>query len=105
MKKTFTTMEANIDYLRDEESNITSSDRKDSYGNSHFQRHNKLKSFTGTKKFKTEREYYVKTPVVTTPTSVMPNQKFEERNRKVMFKKSHDNSIKIELRNIILIKS
>ena len=40
---------------------------------------------------------------MTTPTGVVLQQAFEERNRKLLFKKSHAKSIKIDLRNIILL--
>ena len=36
-----------------------------------------MTSFTGPKNFKTETEYYVKIPVVTTPTGVLIHQVFE----------------------------
>ena len=55
-KNTFTKLEANIDELGDEDSDLTSSDSEDRSGNSHFQLHNKSTSFTGTKKFKTDPE-------------------------------------------------
>ena len=48
-------MEENIDTLGEEDSNLTSSDIKEISGNSHFQFHNKMSSFTGTKKFKTDQ--------------------------------------------------
>ena len=62
MKKTFTTLEANIDELGDENYNLTSSDSNESSGNSHLQFHNKPTSFTGPKKFKIDTGYYVKIP-------------------------------------------
>ena len=52
-------MEANIDKLGDGDSDLTNSDNKKFGGNSHLQFHNKPKSFTGNKKFKTDYEYYV----------------------------------------------
>ena len=63
-----------------------------------------MTSFTGPKNFKIETEYYVKIPVVTTPTGVLIHQVFEEQNRKVLFKKSHGNYIKIDLSNVILLE-
>ena len=52
MKKNFTTQEVKIDELGDEDSDLTSSESKDSSGNIHFQYHNKLISLTGPDKFK-----------------------------------------------------
>ena len=98
-------MEVNIDELRDEDSNLTSFNSKDSSGNSHFQFHNKPTSFTGTNKFKPDPGYYVNIPGVIIPTGVVLNQEFEERNRNVLFKKSHDRSIKVDLNNVILLGS
>ena len=103
MKKTFTTLEANIDELGDEDSELTSSDSKDSSGNSHLKFHNKPTSFTGPKNFNTDPEDYVKIPGVTNPTCVVLQQEFEERNRNLLFKKSHAKSIKLDLRNVILL--
>ena len=77
MNKTLTTLEAKIDDLGDEASDLTSSDSKDSSGNSHFQFHKKPTSFAGPKKFKTDPEDYVKIPGVTTPTGVVLHQAFE----------------------------
>ena len=105
MKNTFTILEANIDELGDEESELTSYDRGDSSGNSHFQFHNKPTSLTVTDKFKTYPKYYVNIPGVTTPTCVVLQQAFEERNRRLTFNKSHYKSINIELRNVILLDS
>ena len=48
-------MEAKIDKLGDENSDLTISDSKDITGNSHLQFHNKPESLTGPKKFKTYR--------------------------------------------------
>ena len=76
MKNTFNTLEANIDELGDEDSDLTSSDSEDSNGNSHFRFNNKPESFIGTKKFKTDPEDYVKIPGVTTPTGVVLQQEF-----------------------------
>ena len=59
MKKIFTTLQSNIDELGYEESEITSSNSKDSSGNSHFHFHNKKTSFTGPKQFNTELEYSI----------------------------------------------
>ena len=77
MKKTFTTLEAKIEELVDEESNRTSSDRKDISGNSHFHFHTKPASFTVPKKLKPDPEYSVKVPEVTTPTGVVLKKTFE----------------------------
>ena len=41
---------------------------------------------------------------MTTPIGVVPLQVFGERNIKVLLKKSHTNSIKIDLRNVILLE-
>ena len=59
-------MEANIYESGYEDSNLTSSDSKCSSGTSNFQYSNNPTSFTGPKKFKTDREYFVKIPGVTT---------------------------------------
>ena len=40
---------------------------------------------------------------MTNPTGVVLQQAFEERNRKVLSNKIHANSIKIDLRNVILL--
>ena len=82
--------------------NLTSSNRKDSSRNSNFQFYNKPTSFNGTKKFNTDREDSVKILGLPNPTGV---QTFDERNRKVLFKKSHSKSIKLDLRNVILTNS
>ena len=105
MEKTFTTMEKNIDELEDKESDLISSESEDSSGNSHLQFHNKTTSFTGTNKFNTDREHYVKISGVKTPSGVVLHQSFEESNRKVLFKKSHENYTNIDHRNIILLGS
>ena len=42
---------------------------------------------------------------MTNPTGVMLNQAFEERNRKLLFKKSHTKSINIDLRKFFLLYS
>ena len=81
MNKTFTKLEANIDKLGDEESNLPSSNSEDSSGNSHLQFHNKRKSFTGPKKFNIDPEDSVKIPGVTNPTCLVLQQAFEEWNR------------------------
>ena len=96
-------MEENIDELGYEDSNLTISNSKDISGNIHFQFHNKPKSFTGPKKFKTHREDSISIPGVTIPTGGVLHQEFEERNRKVMLNKSHSNSIKIDHRNVIIM--
>ena len=62
MKKTFTTMEANIDKLEDEDQDLTISESKDSSGNSRFKFHINTTSFTGPKNFNTDREDYVNIP-------------------------------------------
>ena len=98
-------MEANIYKLGDEDSNITSYDRKYISENSHFQFHSNPTSFKGPNKFKTDFEDSVKIPVVTTPTGVVLHQVFEEQNIKVLFRKSRDKSINIYLRNVILLDS
>ena len=64
-------MEAKIDELVDEEFNLTSSDIKDSSGNSNFHFHNNPKSFTVPEKFNPDPGYSVKVPEVTTPTGVV----------------------------------
>ena len=96
-------MEAKIDKLGDEDSNLTSSYSEDIIINSHFQFHSKLTSFTGPKKFKTDPEDSVKIPGVTTPICVLLQQVFEERNRRVMLNKSNAKSIKLDLSKIILL--
>ena len=73
MKKTSITVESRISELGDQDYDLTSYDRKDSFGNSHFQYHNKPKSFTGNKKSTTYSEDYVKTPGLTNPTGVVLN--------------------------------
>ena len=60
---------------------------------------------TGLRIPKTDPGDYVNILGVTIPTGVVLQQAFEERNRKVLFKKSHFNSIKIDLRNVILLDS
>ena len=105
MKNTFTTMKENIVGLVDEDSNLTSSNSKYSIVNSCLQFYNKTISFTGTNQFKTDREDSVKVPGVTTPTAMVLQKTFEQRNRKLMFKKIHANSIKLDLRNVILLDS
>ena len=77
MKNKFTTTEANIDELGDEDSDIISFDSEDSSGNSHFQFHNNPTSFTEPKKFRKYRENYYMIPGVTNPTGVMLQQAFE----------------------------
>ena len=42
---------------------------------------------------------------MTAPTGVVLQQKFEEQNREIMLKKSHANSIKIGIRNVIPLDS
>ena len=42
---------------------------------------------------------------MTIPTGVVLHQAFEEQNRKILFKKIHDKSIKIYLSNVILLYS
>ena len=96
-------MESKIDELEYDYSDITSSDSEEISGNSHFQFYNKPESFTGPKKFKSDPEDSVKIPGVTTPTGVVLHQAFEGRNRKLLFKKSHAKSIKIDPRNFILL--
>ena len=59
---------------------------EDSSGNSHFKFHKKLTLFTEPKKFKIEPENSVKIPGLTTPTGVVLQQAFQERNRKVLLK-------------------
>ena len=103
MKKTFTTLNANIDELGYDEYSLISYNSKDRSGNSHLQFHNKPKTFTEPKNFNTDPEDSVNKPGVTTPTGVVLQQAFEERNRKVLFKKSHVKSINIELSNVILL--
>ena len=76
IKKTFNTLEANIDKLGVQYSDLTSYDREYISGNSHLQFHNKPKSFTGTKRFKPDPEYSVKIPGVTIPTCVMLHRHF-----------------------------
>ena len=76
MKKTFTTLEANIDELGDDDSNPTSSDSEESSGNIHVQYHNKLTSLTRPDKFKIDPEDYIKTPGVTNPTGIVLHQAF-----------------------------
>ena len=100
---TFTTTEANIDKLGDEVSNLTSSDSRYRIVNINFQFHNKPTSFTGPKNSKTDCEDYGKIPGVTTQTGVVLQQSFEEWNIKLLFKNSHAKSIKIDLRNFILL--
>ena len=99
----FTTLEENIDELGDEDSNLISYDIEDNSENSHFQFHNKPTSFTGPNKFNTDPEYSVKIPGVTTPTVLVLQQEFEDRNRKVLFKNIHSDSIKLDFRNVILL--
>ena len=65
-----------MDEFGDEESVLTSSNRKYNGRNSNFQFYNKPKSFTKPKKFNTYREYYVRIPGVTTPTGVVLHQEF-----------------------------
>ena len=96
-------MEAKIDCLGDEDSNLASYDSKDSSGNIRFWFHNKPALFTGHKNFKTYREDSVKIPGVTTPTGVVIQQAFEERKRKLLFKNIHYKSIKLDIRNVILL--
>ena len=96
-------MEANIEKLGYEESNLTSSYRKDSSGNSHLQFHNNTTSFTGPKNFNKCREDPVKIPGVTTPTGGVIQQAFEDQKREVLLKKSHAKSIKLDLGNFILL--
>ena len=96
-------MEANIDKLGDEKSDLTNFNREDGSINIHFQFHNKPTSFTGTKKFKIDREDSVKIPGVNTPSGVVIQQGFEEHNRKVLFKKSHARSINLDLSYISLL--
>ena len=98
-------METNIDELEYEDSNITSYNSEYISGNSHLKFHNKPTSFTGPKNFNTDPEDYVKIPGVTNPTCVVLQQEFEERNRNLLFKKSHAKSIKLDLRNVILLDS
>ena len=74
MMNTFTIMEAYIDKLGDEDSDLTISNRKYSSGNIHFQFHNNPESFTFPEKFKTDAEDSVKIPGVTTPTGVVLQQ-------------------------------
>ena len=98
-------MAARIDKLGDEESNLNSSDSKEIIVNSNFQFNNKPTSLTGHKKFNTNPEDYVNIPGVNTPTGVVLQQEFEERNIKVLFRKSHAKSIKLDLKNVILLNS
>ena len=76
MKKTFTTLEANINELGGDDSNPTSSDSEESSGNIHVQYHNRLTSLTGRDKFKIDPEDYIKTPGVTNPTGIVLHQAF-----------------------------
>ena len=105
MKNTFTTQKENIDNLVDDDSDLNSSDSDDSSGNSHFQFHNKPKSFAGPKKSNTYPEDYVNIPGVNTQTGVVLQQAYEYWNIKLLFNKSHDKSIKLEFGNVILLDS
>ena len=67
--------------------------------------YNKLISFTGLTRFNPGPEDYVNIPGVTTPTGVVLQKAFEDINRKVLFKKIHSKSIKLYLRNVILMDS
>ena len=77
IKKTFTTLEANIDKLGDEDSNLTSYEIEYSSGNSHLQFNNKPASFTGTNNFNTDPEDSIKIPGVTNPTGVVLQKVFK----------------------------
>ena len=55
-------MEAKIDNLEDEDSDLTIYDSKYSSGNSPFQFHSNPTSFTGPKNFNTDREDSVNIP-------------------------------------------
>ena len=103
MKNTFTTLEENIDKFLYENSALASSDSKDSSGNIHFQFRKNSTSFTGNKKFKTDPEDYVKIPGVNYSAVVLLKQASGERNIKLLLKKSHTKSIKLDIRNIILL--
>ena len=103
MKKILTTMEENIDESGNGDSDITSYNSENISVNSHLQFHNKPASLTGTRKFKIDREDSVKIPRVTIPKGVVLQQEFEEWNRKIMFKDIHAKSVKLELRNVILL--
>ena len=97
-------MKASIEKLGDEDSYLTSYDKKYSSGNSHLKFHNNPESLTGPKKFKPDPEDYIKIPVVTTPADVVLQQAFKERNRKVIFKRIQTKSIHIGLRKFILLE-
>ena len=64
----FAALEAKIDKLGDDDSNLNSSNSEDSSGNSHLRFHKNPTSFTGTKKFKIDPEDSVQIPGVNTRT-------------------------------------
>ena len=105
MKMISTTTEENIDQVGDEDFDLTSSESKDSSGNSNLQFPNKPKSFTGPNKSTSEPEDSVNIPGVNTLTGVVLHQALEERDIKILFKKSHANPIKIDLNNFVLLDS
>ena len=100
MKKSFTTLEDEIDELENEDSNLASSDSEDRDVDSKSQFHNSVtEAQKGVKMLQTDNSNRDQTPGV----GVVLKQAPGKRIKKVLSKKNHNESININLRKVILL--